>query len=162
MQRLFFALVCAFVFSLAQASDDELPTFRYGGGDGSSPKDAIFVIGDINESAFVHAILEWYRSKYPGAKTADYTFPCIEGKRFRLFTFRLKSNQFKEIYFDASRVKDQQVINGKVYTGTEMFNQMTAQIIGRGEKSNMSPEKKKEVIESLRREDKPTTPGECQ
>lgn len=161
-RRLFSAVVCAFVFSLARAANDEPPTFRYGGGDGSSPKDAIFVIGDINEDEFVSAVLAWYRSTFPGAKTDDYTFPCIDGKPFRLFTFRLKSNELKRIYFDASRVRDESTVNGKVYTRDERANQMTDQIVEQVEKSNMSPEKKRAMIESMRRDDKPRKRGECE
>ena len=160
MSRSFFALVCGCFFVFANASDGEPPVFRFAGGDGGSPQNAVVVIGEINQSQFLKAQVQWYQSHYPGAELFDDAYPCIDQKPFHSVSVRQKSGEIKEVYFDASRVREETIVNGKVRTTQDLLNQIVEQI----EKSNLPPEKKKEMLSSLRNKDKKKTkkPGECE
>ena len=161
MSRSFFALVCGCFFVFANASDDKPPVFRYAGGDGRSPEKPVLVLGDINQDQFVKAKIQWYRSHYPGAEPFDTDYPCVSGKPFHVVIIRLKSTEIKRIYFDASNVRDEGIImHGKTGSTQDFLNQIAEQI----EKSNLPPEKKKEMLFSLRNKDKKKIkkPGECE
>lgn len=159
--RSLFVLMCGCVFAFANASDDKPPIFRFAGGDGGSPQNAVMVVGDINRSQFVKAKILWYRSHYPGAEPFDTAYPCVSGKPYHVLIMRLASSEIKKIYFDASNVRDEgMILHGKTGSTEDFLNQMAEQI----EKSNLPPEKKKEMLSSLRDRDKKKTkkPGECE
>lgn len=161
MFRSFIALVCGCFFAFANASDDKPPIFRFSGGDGGSPQNAVVVVGDINHSQFVKAKIQWRRSNFPDTELFDITLPCINGKPFHVVSVRLNFGEIKEIYFDASNVRDEGIImHGKTGSTQDFLNQIAEQI----EKSNLPPEKKKEMLFSLRNKDKKKTkkPGECE
>ena len=156
--RLLWIFVYGMALISANASDEAVPSFQFTGGNGLSLETAVKVRGDINASQFSNAKLNWLKNKYPSSKTLDILFPCVRGQPYHVHKIRGKSGILSTIYFDAGNVRNEFIVGGKVTTTQDLANQIIAEV----EKSNLSPEQKQRMLSSLRREEKPKKPGECE
>lgn len=158
MLRLLWIIVCGLVLMPTNASNDLPPNVQFAGGNGLSLEAAVKVLGKINIGQFSSAKLDWLQTQYPKSKTIDIEFPCVRGQRYHLHKIRLKSGLFSAIYFDASNVSNESVVNGKVQSIQELIDQSIALV----EKSNIPPAEKQRMLLSMRKRNQPKKPGECE
>ena len=158
MLRLLWIIVCGLVLMPTNASTDLPPNVQFAGGNGLSLEAAVKVLGKINIGQFASAKLGWLLTQYPKSKTIDIEFPCVRGQSYHLHKIRLESGVLSTIYFDASNVSDETIVNGKVRSTQEFIDQSIELV----EKSNIPPADKQRMLLSMRNGKQPKKPGECE
>jgi len=84
------------------ASAEPKSSVTYGGGDGTSPEQAVIIQGTTDEQAGVRSEYAWIRQYYPGAKIQGQSLNMIKGKAHDVFSIKTASGEAKKLYFDIS------------------------------------------------------------
>jgi hypothetical protein len=77
-----------------------LPVIRYGGGNGSSPQEAVIIEGVSNEDAAFEAEIEWRGQHYPEFEFDDQDQINSNGKRYNLTQWTNSTGQTNTVYFE--------------------------------------------------------------
>lgn len=84
------------------ATEQPKSPVKYGGGDGTSPDQAVIIQDTTDESVGVRAEYLWIRQYYPGAKVLGQSLNVIKGKPHDVITIKTASGEEKKLYFDIS------------------------------------------------------------
>lgn len=85
----------------ASAGEPKSPV-TYGGGDGTSPDQAVIIQGTTDERTGVSSEYTWIRRYYPGAKVEGQGLNVIKGKPHDVTSIKTANGEAKKLYFDIS------------------------------------------------------------
>ena len=104
MKKLMLVLICSLIFINNTFSESPIKnhksTISYLGGDGTSVKTAIVIIGAKSEMDGVNSEYEWLREKLPSAKQLSQTTINEQNRLYDCIEVKLPDETTRRVYFD--------------------------------------------------------------
>ncbi len=104
MKKMMLVLICSLIFinnTFAESPiKNKISTISYSGGDGTSVKTAIVIIGAKGEMDGIHSEYKWLREKFPGAKKLSQKTINEVNRLYDCIEVKLPDETTRRVYFD--------------------------------------------------------------